>query len=151
MYTINKIWWKCCVIARILSKHYWNQEKCQNLATTPYVLRGWIFYLSVNFHLTSFCRAENPTFRGEGGELLMTHLTPLLTFDFSKAPIGNTVSMWFKVNLNIGRFLIYIMKIKQSPGDSWNYMPPIFLPSSAKRIAIQSLVISKLNGRKYLV
>ena len=27
-------------------------------------------------------------------------------------------------------------------------MPPIFVPSSAKRIATQMLVIEKLNGRK---
>ena len=34
-------------------------------------------------------------------------------------------------------------------GDSRNYMPPILVPSSAaKRIAIQILVITKLNQRK---
>ena len=33
-------------------------------------------------------------------------------------------------------------------GDSRNYMPPILVPSSAKRIATQTLVIAKLNGRK---
>ena len=33
-------------------------------------------------------------------------------------------------------------------GDSRNYMPPIPVPSSAKRIATQILVIAKLNGRK---
>ena len=33
-------------------------------------------------------------------------------------------------------------------GDSRNYMPPILVPSSAKRIATQILVIAKLNGRK---
>ena len=32
--------------------------------------------------------------------------------------------------------------------DSRNYMPPILVPSSAKRIATQILVIAKLNGRK---
>ena len=32
-------------------------------------------------------------------------------------------------------------------GDSRNYMPPILVPSSAKRIATQILVIAKLNGR----
>ena len=31
------------------------------------------------------------------------------------------------------------------PGDSWNYMPPILVPSSAKRIATQILVIAKSN------
>ena len=30
-------------------------------------------------------------------------------------------------------------------------MPPILVPSSAKRIATQILVIAKLNRRKYLV
>ena len=34
------------------------------------------------------------------------------------------------------------------PGDSWNYMPPILVPSSVKPIAAQILVITKLNGRK---
>ena len=34
-------------------------------------------------------------------------------------------------------------------GDSRNYMPPILVPSSAKRIATQILVIAKLNGRFY--
>ena len=33
-------------------------------------------------------------------------------------------------------------------GDSWNYIPPILVPSSAKCIAIQISVIAKLNGRK---
>ena len=33
-------------------------------------------------------------------------------------------------------------------GDSRNYMPPILVPSSAKCIATQILVIAKLNGRK---
>ena len=35
--------------------------------------------------------------------------------------------------------------------DSWNYMPPILVPSSAKRIATQMLVTEKFNGRKYFV
>ena len=30
--------------------------------------------------------------------------------------------------------------------DSWNFMPPILVPSSAKYIATQILVIAKLNG-----
>ena len=30
-------------------------------------------------------------------------------------------------------------------------MPPILVPSSAKRIATHILVISKLNGRKYFI
>ena len=33
-------------------------------------------------------------------------------------------------------------------GDSQNYMPPILVPSSAKCITTQILVITKLNGRK---
>ena len=33
-------------------------------------------------------------------------------------------------------------------GHSRNYMPPILVLSSAKRIATQILVIAKLNGRK---
>ena len=33
-------------------------------------------------------------------------------------------------------------------GDSWLYMPPILVLSSAKRITTQILVIAKLNGRK---
>ena len=33
-------------------------------------------------------------------------------------------------------------------GDSWNYMPPILVLSSAKRIATQILVITKINERE---
>ena len=33
-------------------------------------------------------------------------------------------------------------------GDSRNYMPPILVPSSTKRIGTQILVTTKLNGRK---
>ena len=33
-------------------------------------------------------------------------------------------------------------------GDSRNYVPPILVLSSAKRIATQILVIAKLNGRE---
>ena len=33
-------------------------------------------------------------------------------------------------------------------GDSWNYMPPIFVSSSFKCIAVQILVTAKLNGEK---
>ena len=36
-------------------------------------------------------------------------------------------------------------------GDSRNYMPPILVPSSAKRITTQILVIAKLNGRKNFI
>ena len=38
--------------------------------------------------------------------------------------------------------------MKKLLGDSRNYMQPILVPSSAKRIAIQISVIAKLNGRK---
>ena len=38
-----------------------------------------------------------------------------------------------------------------SDRDSWRYMPPILVPSSAKRIAAQVLVTEKLNGGKALV
>ena len=37
-------------------------------------------------------------------------------------------------------------KLFTLPGDSWNYMPPIPVPSSAKRIGACILVIAKLNG-----
>ena len=33
-------------------------------------------------------------------------------------------------------------------GDSWDYMPPILVPFSAKRIATQMVVIEELNERK---
>ena len=36
-------------------------------------------------------------------------------------------------------------------GDSWNYMPPILVLSSAKRIATQIEVIEKINGRRYFI
>ena len=32
--------------------------------------------------------------------------------------------------------------------DSWNYMPSILVPSSAKRISTRILVIGNLSGRK---
>ena len=32
--------------------------------------------------------------------------------------------------------------------NSWNYMPPIIVPFSVKRISTQVSVIAKLNGRK---
>ena len=35
-------------------------------------------------------------------------------------------------------------------GDSRNYMPPILVPSSTKRIATQVVEIAKLNGRRDL-
>ena len=36
-------------------------------------------------------------------------------------------------------------------GGSWNYLPPILVPSSAKRMATKILVIAKLNGIKYFL
>ena len=36
-------------------------------------------------------------------------------------------------------------------GYNWNYVPPILIPSSTKRIATQILVTVKLNGRCNLV
>ena len=47
-------------------------------------------------------------------------------------------------------FAIKIFKIvsKLKLGDSRNYMPPILVLSSAKRMATQILVIAKLNERK---
>ena len=44
-----------------------------------------------------------------------------------------------------------LFSIKKLLGDSRNYMPSILVPSSAKRIATQILVIAKLNGRKYFI
>ena len=43
------------------------------------------------------------------------------------------------------------VKDKYILGDSWNYMPPILVPSSAKRIATQILLIAKLNEREYFI
>ena len=60
--------------------------------------------------------------------------------------------------INCSRWFLHISdcknlfnaKIKKKlPGDSWNYMPPILVPCSAKRITTQILVIAKLNRRKY--
>ena len=36
-------------------------------------------------------------------------------------------------------------------GDSRNYMPPILVPYSAKRISTQILLIAKLNGRNVFI
>ena len=35
--------------------------------------------------------------------------------------------------------------------DRWNYMPPILVPSSAKRIATQILVIAKVHEKKIIL
>ena len=45
-------------------------------------------------------------------------------------------------------FQFFCVIIFELPWDSRNYMPPILVSSSAKRIATQILVIPKLNGRK---
>ena len=47
--------------------------------------------------------------------------------------------------MNISEGEAYKMKL----GDNRNYMPPIRVPSSAKRIATQIVVTAKLNRRKY--
>ena len=59
--------------------------------------------------------------------------------------------------INLGGFYL-LMPIKKNQrckhlklGDSWNHMPPVLVPSSAKRIATQMLVIAKLNGREDFV
>ena len=51
-----------------------------------------------------------------------------------------------KIKMKACFYTIYFL-----PEDSRNYMPPILVPSSAKLIATQILVIIKLNGRKDLI
>ena len=51
-------------------------------------------------------------------------------------------------------FVFFVIKRNSSHnllGDSRNYMPPVLVPSSAKRIATQILVIARLSGRKDFV
>ena len=43
-----------------------------------------------------------------------------------------------------------LQHIKDILGDSRNYMSPILVPSCTKRIAAQTVVIAKLNGKKKL-
>ena len=50
-------------------------------------------------------------------------------------------------NITLGR-LLDLHETNELLGDSRNYMPPILVPSSAKRIATQVVVTAKLNGRK---
>ena len=45
---------------------------------------------------------------------------------------------------------LYCNRLKNMLGDSRNYTPLILVPSSAKRITTQILVIAKLNGKKRL-
>ena len=42
----------------------------------------------------------------------------------------------------------FVYRLLNLLGDSWNYMPPILVPTSAKRNATQVLVIGKLNERE---
>ena len=46
-----------------------------------------------------------------------------------------------------GSVLTLFLSLVNLLGDDRNYMPPILVPSSAKRIATQILVIAKLNER----
>ena len=55
----------------------------------------------------------------------------------------------FKINNKDARMMSNdVVQFSVLLGDSRNYMPPILVPSSAKRIATQILVIAELNGRK---
>ena len=50
------------------------------------------------------------------------------------------------------KFVSYILaRIVVILGDNQNYMPPMLVPSTAKRITTQILVTKKLNGRKNLI
>ena len=40
------------------------------------------------------------------------------------------------------------VELRYKLGDGQNYMPPILIPPSAKRIAAENVIIAKLNGRK---
>ena len=57
--------------------------------------------------------------------------------------IGKRLRKPFKETHNIQN-----LHINYTLGDSWNYMPPILVPSSAKRISTRILVIAKSSGRK---
>ena len=59
------------------------------------------------------------------------------------ASVTSSVSHWSRART----FFSHKLKL----GVSWNYMPPILVPSSAKCIVTQILVTAKLNRRKYLV
>ena len=48
-------------------------------------------------------------------------------------------------------WLISFFRLNIKLRDSRNYMPPIHVPSSAKRITTQILVIANLNGRKEFI
>ena len=56
---------------------------------------------------------------------------------------------WFLYNRTFCRRK-FVDRLLNLLGDSWNYMPPILVPSSAKRMGIQVLVIAKLMKDKIL-
>ena len=60
-----------------------------------------------------------------------------------RTPFFKNTSGWLLLNF-LKASLLYKL------GDSWIYMPPILVPSSAKPITSQILVIAKLNRRKYI-
>ena len=87
-----------------------------------------IIYPVVFFYYGMFSRYELATF-AKIGSLFFPH---------------HWLSCFFictRLNLNIGNNLKYIL------GDSWNYMPPILVPSSSKHIATSVLVIANLKKR----
>ena len=56
-----------------------------------------------------------------------------------------------QLNINFNQPFLQTVDNKVILGDSRNYMLPILVQSSAKRIATQIVVIAKLNGRKYFI
>ena len=57
--------------------------------------------------------------------------------------------IWYDVQYkHLNRTINVLKGATKLLGDSRNYMSPILVPSSAKHIATQILVIAKLNGRK---
>ena len=66
------------------------------------------------------------------------------TFNFTLA-FNNLTFNNFTGLMNLITFFILIL------GDSRNYMPPILVPSSAKRTATKIVTIAKLNRRKDFV
>ena len=52
------------------------------------------------------------------------------------------------VDLVMPQYVQFEVHLSILLGDSRNYMPPILVPSSTKRIATNVVVIRKLNGRK---
>ena len=121
------------------------------------------------FHLISWCGnfAEMHSFCRVSGKSCETLQKPIFS---KKSSPGNWLKFWYNVN-NKPNCSISIWTQPRSHnhswferagclpnsllstllGDSWNYMPSILVPYSAKRIATHILVIAKLNERKYLV